>query len=439
MTFSEFKLYLLSGNKVAKYYCILKLYRDEVQIQFFNLKTCTSIKQLYLIGMRKYFLIFSLLLITIAVSAQGVYNFNLVKENPITPVKNQASSGTCWSFSGVALLESELIRMGKGEFDLSDMYIVRKNYEDKAKKYARLHGNLNFSQGGSFADVLETIDDFGILPEEAYIGLNYGAEYHDHSELDKILTGYMSGLIGSRNLSPVWFNGFNAILDNYFGEIPETFIHEGKEFTPHTFAEHLELKQEDYISLTSFTHHPFYKAFPIEVPDNWRWALSYNLPIDEFMEVMENAIMKGYTIAWASDVSEAGFSRSGIAVIPDENSPMNAGSDQEHWLGQSSRERDASLRSRVGIEILAEKSITQEMRQDAFDNYQTTDDHGMQIYGISTDQNDNKYFMVKNSWGDTGPYNGLWYASFPFVKYKTMSIVLHKDAIPANIATKLGL
>ena len=384
-------------------------------------------------------MIFSILIISIAVSAQGTYNFNVIKENPITSVKNQSSTGTCWSFSGVALLESELIRMNKGEFDLSDMYIVRKNYEDKAKKNARLHGNINFSQGGSFADVVETINDFGILPEEAYEGLSYGAETHDHSELERVLAGYMNGVIESRNLTPVWFNGFNAILDNYLGEVPATFIYDGEEFTPHSFAEYLELNQDDYVSLTSFTHHPFYKAFPIEVPDNWRWALSYNLPIDEFMEVMETAVMNGYTIAWASDVSEAGFSRLGIAVVPDESSPMNAGSDQEHWLGQSTRERDASLRSRVGIDILAEKSITQEMRQKAFDNHETTDDHGMQIYGIASDQNGNKYFMVKNSWGDTGPYNGLWYASFPFVKYKTMSIVLHKEAIPANIASRLGL
>ena len=384
-------------------------------------------------------MIFSILIISIAVSAQGTYNFNVIKENPITSVKNQASTGTCWSFSGVALLESELIRMNKGEFDLSDMYIVRKNYEDKAKKNARLHGSINFSQGGSFADVVETINDFGILPEEAYEGLSYGAETHDHSELERVLAGYMNGVIESRNLTPVWFNGFNAILDNYLGEVPATFIYDGEEFTPHSFAEYLELNQDDYVSLTSFTHHPFYKAFPIEVPDNWRWALSYNLPIDEFMEVMETAVMNGYTIAWASDVSEAGFSRLGIAVVPDESSPMNAGSDQEHWLGQSTRERDASLRSRVGIDILAEKSITQEMRQKAFDNHETTDDHGMQIYGIASDQNGNKYFMVKNSWGETGPYNGLWYASFPFVKYKTMSIVLHKEAIPANIASRLGL
>ncbi len=375
----------------------------------------------------------------VSISAQSAYTFKTVKENPITPVKNQSSTGTCWSFSGVGLLESELIRMGKGTFDLSEMYIVRRNYEDKAKKHARLHGHLNFAAGGSFADVVETINDFGIMPNDAYTGLNYGSETHDHGELDKVLSGYMEGIIGSRNLSPVWFDGFSAILDTYLGEVPEKFIYNGAEYTPHTFAEFLDLNQDDYISLTSFNHHPFYEAFPIEVPDNWRWADSYNLPIDELTEVMDNAIMNGYTIAWASDVSEAGFSRSGIAIMPDENAPENAGSDQERWLGQSSRERDASIRSRVGTEVLAEKKITQEKRQAAYDNYQTTDDHGMQIYGIATDQNGNKYYMVKNSWGETGPYNGLWYASEPFVKYKTLSIVLHKDAIPDSIADKLGL
>ncbi|WP_298650254.1 C1 family peptidase, partial [uncultured Proteiniphilum sp.] len=212
-----------------------------------------------------------------------------------------------------------------------------------------------------------------------------------------------------------------------------------KQYTPHTFKEFLGLKQEDYVSLTSFTHHPFYKPFAIEVPDNWRWANSYNLPVEELMEVMESALIKGYTIAWASDVSEAGFSREGIAIIPDENAAENAGSDQAKWLGLSARERDANLKARTGTEILAEKEITQEMRQQSFDNYQTTDDHGMQIYGIAEDQNGNKFYMVKNSWGETGPYKGLWYVSDPFVRYKTLSIVIHRDAIPSSIAAKLGL
>lgn len=389
--------------------------------------------------MKKMFLFLSLLLSAGMIMAQNAYQFKVVKENAVTSVKNQSSTGTCWSFSGVAFLESELLRMGKGTFDLSEMYIVRRNYEDKALKHARLHGNLNFAPGGSFADVIETLDAYGVMPDEAYHGLHYGSETHNHGELDKILKSYMDGVIGARTLSPVWNKGIAGILDSYLGEVPEKFQYNGKEYTPHSFAAELGLKQEDYISLTSFTHHPFYKPFAVEVPDNWRWALSYNLPVDELMEVMEQAVMKGYTIAWASDVSEAGFSRDGIAIVPDEEAPENAGSDQSRWLGLSSRERDAEIRTRIGKEILSEKEITQEMRQTSFDNYATTDDHGMQIYGIAEDQNGNRFFMVKNSWGETGPYDGFWYASFPFVSYKTLSIVLHKDALPASIAKKLGL
>ncbi len=346
--------------------------------------------------MKRLFTIFTLFLITLTLSSQSAYKFNVIKENKITPIKNQSSTGTCWSFSGVGMLESELIRMGgKGEFDLSEMYIVRRNYEDKARKYVRLHGHINFAGGGSFADVVETISDFGIIPEEAYPGLSYGSETHDHGEMDKVLKGYMDGVIAAKSLSPVWFDGFAGILDSYLGKVPETFNYKGKEYTAQSFASFLGLNQNDYISLTSFTHHPFYKPFAIEVPDNWRWAYSYNLPVEEMMEVMENAIMNGYTIAWASDVSETGFSRDGIAVVPDVNSTDNAGSDQARWTGLSARERDFDLRSRVGREMLAEKAVTQEMRQLSFDNYQTTDDHGMQIYGIAEDQKGNRYYMVK--------------------------------------------
>lgn len=391
--------------------------------------------------MKKFYSVFIALLIIVAVSAQTTdgYKFKVIKENPITSIKNQASTSTCWSFSGVAFLESELLRMGKGTFDLSEMYIVRRNYEDKANKYARLHGSLNFAPGGSFADVIETINEYGIVPDEAYRGLNYGSETHNHGEMDKVLKGYMDGIAGSRGLSPVWNKGFSGIVDSYLGEVPETFTYNGKQYTPQSFAQFLGLNQDDYISLTSFTHHPFYKAFALEIPDNWRWAFSYNLPINELMEVINNAIMSGYTVAWASDVSEAGFSNSGIAIIPDENATENAGTDQARWLGLSTRERDASLRSRIGKEVLSEKNITQEMRQLAFNNYQTTDDHGMQIYGIAEDQNGNKYYMVKNSWGNAGPYNGIWYASDPFVRYKTLSIVINKAALPKEIAKKLGL
>ncbi|MFY9597380.1 MAG: C1 family peptidase [Dysgonamonadaceae bacterium] len=386
--------------------------------------------------------LFAALMLTLLVSAQETataYTFTTIKENPITSIKNQFNTGTCWSFSGVGLLESELLRMNKGEYDLSEMYIVRKNYEDKAVKYARLHGNLNFSPGGSFADVVETIDDYGILPDSIYKGLNYGTDSHDHGEMDKVLKGYMNSLVGNNTLTVAWFNGFKGILDAYLGEVPQTFIYEGKQYTPQSFTASLGLKSDDYVSLTSFTHHPFYSKFPIEVPDNWRWANSYNLPLDEMIAVIDHAIMNGYTVAWASDVSEPGFSRLGIAIVPDENAPENAGSDQAKWLDLSPREKNNVVREKIGKEILKEKTITQEMRQQAFDNFQTTDDHGMQIYGIAHDQNGNKYYKVKNSWGITGPYNGIWYASESFVRYKTTNIVVNKNALPASIAKKIGL
>ena len=394
--------------------------------------------------MNKFILVKTMFLASLFMMAQNqsdAYNFTIVKENPITSIKNQANSGTCWSFAGVGFLESELLRMGKGEYDLSEMYIVRRNYEDKAVKYARLHGNLNFAAGGSFADVVETLDDYGVVPEKEYTGLEYGEENHKHGEIDNLLSEYMKGVIANKNkkLSPVWFKGYNGILDAYFGEKPSSFQYDGKTYTPQSFATSLGLKADNYISLSSFTHHDFYTQFPIEVPDNWRWANSINLPLDEFIESIDNAIMNGYTVAWATDVSEVGFTSDGIAIIPDFESAENAGSDQAHWLGLTPGERTNEVRGKLGKEILKEKEITQEERQAGYDNYETTDDHGMQIYGIAKDKEGNKFYMVKNSWGETGPYKGLWYASEAFVRYKTLNVVLHKDALPKAIANKIKL
>ena len=392
--------------------------------------------------MNKFILITTILLASISLMAQSQtddYNFTVLKENPITSIKNQANSGTCWSFAGVGLLESELLRMKKGTYDLSEMYIVRRNYEDKAIKYARLHGHLNFSAGGSFADVFETLDEYGVVPIQEYEGLMYGEENHRHGEIDNLLSQYMKGVITNKNrkLSSVWFKGYNGILDAYFGEKPTNFQYDGKTYTPQSFASSLGLKADNYISFTSFTHHDFYTDFPVEVPDNWRWANSINLPLDELIETIDNALMSGYTVAWATDVSEVGFTRNGIAIVPDLESAENAGSDQAHWLGLTPDERTNKLRGKIGKEILKEKTITQEDRQVGYDNYETTDDHGMQIYGIAKDKEGNKFYMVKNSWGETGPYKGLWYASEAFVKYKTMSVVTHKDALPKHIANKL--
>ncbi|MDR3133468.1 MAG: C1 family peptidase [Prevotellaceae bacterium] len=366
------------------------------------------------------------------------YVFTPVKELKITPVKNQNRSGTCWSFSGLGFIESELLRLGKGEYDLSEMFIVHHSYSGKAEKYVRLHGDGIFAPGGSFYDVLYVLEHYGIVPESVMNGLQYGEDLHVHSELDALAKAYVEAVIKNSNkkLSPVWRNGFNGILDAYLGKLPETFSYNGKTYTPQSFSQSLGVKAEDYVSLTSFTHHPFYAAFALEIPDNWRWSASYNLPLDEFMSVVDHSIHNGYTIAWGADVSEKGFSRDGIAVIPDVNLAEMSGSDQARWLGLSQKDKDAELyTNKPGYE----KVITPELRQQAYDNYETTDDHGMQIYGIAQDQNGTKYYMVKNSWGETGKYKGSLYASEAFVKYKTMNIVVHKNAIPAAVKQKLGL
>ena len=368
------------------------------------------------------------------------YVFTTVKELKITPVKNQNRTGTCWCFSTLGFLESELLRMGKGEYDLSEMFIVSKNYKDKAEKFVRLHGKLNYAQGGSFEDVLQAWKEYGIVPESVMNGLQYGEDMHVHNELESASRAYLDEIIKNpnRKLSTAWKKGFDGIIDAYLGTAPEKFTYNGKEYTPKSFAAELGINPDDYVSLTSYTHHPFYTEFPIEVEDNWRWADSYNLPIDELMQVFDNAINTGYTIAWGSDVSEKGFTRNGIGVIPDIESMERSGSDQDRWLGLSTPEKDAEIKKMME-KPCKELEITQEMRQQAYDNYETTDDHGMQIYGIAKDQTGKKFYMIKNSWGTDNKYKGTWYISENFVKYKTMNIVVHKDALPQAIKDKLHI
>ncbi len=368
------------------------------------------------------------------------YVFTTVKELKITPVKNQNRTGTCWCFSTLGFLESELLRMDKGEYDLSEMFIVSKNYKDKAEKFVRLHGELNYAQGGSFEDVLQAWKDYGIVPESVMNGLQYGEDMHVHNELEKASRAYLDEIVKNpnRKLSTAWKRGFDGIIDAYLGAAPEKFSYNGKEYTPKSFAEELGINPDDYVSLTSYTHHPFYTEFAIEVEDNWRWAASFNLPIDELMQVFENAINTGYTIAWGADVSEKGFTRNGIGIVPDIESMERSGSDQDRWLGLSSSEKDAEIKKMME-KPCKELEITQEMRQKAYDNYETTDDHGMQIYGIAKDQTGKKFYMIKNSWGTDSKYKGIWYVSENFVKYKTMNIVVHKDALPQAIKDKLHL
>ena len=365
------------------------------------------------------------------------YEFTTIKELPITSIKNQFRSGTCWCYAALSFVESEILREKGDSLDLSEMFVVGKSYRDRAVKYVRLDGHLNFGAGSSFGDVLHVIEDYGIVPQEAMHGMNYGTEMPEQAELDAALKGYVEAIAKNPNkkLTTAWLNGFDGIVSAYLGEYPSEFEVTGKKYTPESYRDALGFDVKDYVNLSSFTHHPFYEQFIIEVPDNWRWDTAYNLPIDELMEVMYNAIDKGYNIAWGSDVSEKGFTRNGVATMPVEKKKKSAGSDQEKWVGKSTEENKEEAKPELPEEIIA----TQEMRQDGYDRKTTTDDHGMHIYGLAQDQNGTKYFMVKNSWGEAGKYKGIWYASDAFVRYKTLNIVVHKDALPKHIAKKLGI
>ena len=379
----------------------------------------------------------------LAQNNQNGYEFTMIKELDATSVKNQYRTGTCWSFSAISLLESEMMRMGKDAADLSEMWIVRHTYPEKAKRYVRFHGNLNFSPGGAFHDVTNMMEKYGLVPESVYSGLEYGTEKHNHGELDAVLKGYVENVIENENgdITPVWHDGFVDVVETYLGEKPETFTYEGKEYTPKSFAkEYVDLNPDNYVELSSYTHHPFYSKFILEVPDNWSQDEVYNLPVDDLMEVMYNAIDEGYTIAWAADVSDKGFSwNNGVAVVPAKDLEDMTQTERTRWEDLTEQEKQQQLYN-FNDPPEKQKEITQEMRQKAFNNYNTTDDHGMHITGLAEDQNGTKYFYVKNSWSDENHvYDGYLYASDAYVRYKTMDIMVHKDAIPDDIAEKLGL
>ncbi|MBO7247694.1 MAG: aminopeptidase [Bacteroidaceae bacterium] len=375
--------------------------------------------------MKKNLIIAAMLICSTFMSAQentaDKYVFTTVDSLGITPIKDQNQSGTCWSFSSIGLFESELIRLGKGEFDLSEMFVVHKTMEDRARASVRTHGDVSYAPGGSFYDVIYCYKNYGMVPNDVMPGIKYDSDGHNHSELANVAGAYVNAIANgnSKRLTNVWHDGLSGIYDAYLGECPETFTYNGKEYTPRTYADEvIGLNMDDYISLTSFSHHPFYETFILEIPDNWRWAESYNLPLEELMEVMKYSIKNGFTFAWASDVSESGFARGqGIAIVPEDNENL----------------QDALKKP------MPEKTITQEIRQIAYDNWETTDDHGMQIFGITKDQNGKEYYMVKNSWNTDTGRNGIWYASEAFVAYKTINIVLHKDGIPKAIRKKLGI
>ena len=368
------------------------------------------------------------------------FKFTDVKVLPTTPVKDQNKSGTCWAFSGMSALEDEVLRQGGPELDLSEMYCVRNCYIDKAKKYIRTGGKVNFAQGGGFNDVLYALDNYGTMPEEAYNGLNYGEEKHAHYEMANALEAYLNAILQNPNkrLSTAWLAGYEGILDAYLGKVPETFTYNGKQYTPREFAKAIGLDAGKFYSITSYTHHPFYEEFAIEIPDNWLWETSMNVPMDEMKAIVDNALDKGYSVAWAADVSEPTFKwREGYAVLPEAKTEADMeGSELARWVQLSDSDREKEKAKVKGP--VKERKITQEDRQRTFDNMETTDDHGMVIVGYATDQEGNRYYKVKNSWDTNQLYGGYIYVSEPYFLEKTISVMVHEDAIPAAISKKFA-
>jgi bleomycin hydrolase len=372
--------------------------------------------------------------------SQETFQFTDVKKLPASSVKNQASSSTCWCFSGISFFESEMMRMGKKDIpDLSEMFVVDKCYNEKAERFVRMHGKINFAGGGAFHDLLWAIKNYGLVPELAFSGLRTGEKFHNHGEMDEALKNYVELVAKNENkISPVWESAFAGIKTAYLGTAPDKFSYGGKEYSPRTFADQVVgINPSDYIEITSFNHHPFYTKFALEVPDNWLWGEMYNVPLADFGQIIDNALNNGYTVAWASDVSEKYFNYGkGVALVPDIDVSQVPEGDRAKFEKMSERERENFVSKFEGP--VKEREITQELRQTAFDNYATQDDHGMHITGLATDQKGNKYYLVKNSWGEGGKFSGYFYASQAFVLYKSTCIMIHKDAVPKALRTKLG-
>ncbi|GLB53988.1 aminopeptidase [Neptunitalea chrysea] len=356
-----------------------------------------------------------------SLTAKEGFQFTPVINLDRTSVKNQGSSGTCWSYSGNSFLESEMIREGKEPVDLAEIYTARCTYIEKAKNYVRMHGNLGWGDGGALHDVVNMYDQYGALPQEVYNGLNYGTDINRFGEMQSALKGMLDGIIKNKNgqLTPNWIKAFTAVLDSYLGEVPETFEYKGKTYTPKTFAdEYIGLKADDYLELSCIPNEPMYEKVFFPVPDNWSFDYTYNVHMDDLTAVIDNALKNGYTVGWATDVSEKSFSwKNGVAYVPEMDYKYMTSEEKETMFNGPKPEAE----------------VTEAMRQEAFDNYTTTDDHGMQIVGLAKDQLGKEYYIVKNSWGASNDYNGYLFVTKNFVKYKSTAILVNKNAIPKKI------
>lgn len=389
--------------------------------------------------MKALFISCALLLSTFSAFAQG-YQFTEVVTVPATPVKNQAATGTCWCFATTSFMESELLRMGKGEYDLSEMFIVRQKYMNQLQDNYLRRGEGNIGQGSLSHTFMNAYRQVGIVPEEVYKGINYDSERHNHYEMAQYMEAIANVAVKNKKRSPEYDKLIRNLFDTYLGELPAQFTYKGKEYTPKSFAESLGLNMDDYIELTSFTHHPYYKKFDVEVPDNWEHSLMYNLPLDEMIETVDYALNNGFTVCWDGDVSEKGFSfKNGVAINPEVKKVEDfSNTDRARFEKMDEKER---LEEVYKFEQpYPEIKVTPEIRQEGFEAFVTTDDHLMHLTGIAKDQNGTKYYITKNSWGtDRNKFGGYLNMSESFVRAKTIYVMVHKDAIPKAIRTKLSL
>lgn len=342
-----------------------------------------------------------------------------------TSIKDQGSSGTCWSYSGNSFLESEMLRMGKQPVEISPIFTAYYTYLEKAKNYVRLHGDQAQGEGGQLHDVLTIYRKYGAVPNEVYTGLREGQTRNNFSEMSAILQGMNENIVKNKKLTPTWQNAVTGVMDAYLGEIPESFQYNGKTYTPRTWADEVVgINPDDYVGISSLKDYPYYKPFVLLIPDNWSFESFYNVKMNDLTAIVDHALENGYTVAWATDVSEKFFSwKNGVAFVP------------ENDFEKMSKEQQSSLFNGPKPEAI----ITEELRQAAFDDYSTTDDHGMHIVGLVKDQNGKEYYIVKNSWGATNDYKGYMYVSKEYVKYKTISLLLNKKALQKTLSLKLGI